>query len=156
MSFWGQRNNFFLHGVLFVGCIYTTVYIARCIYFCLYSRNIPPWWSLSTICITLLWRGRIFNHTINRIHYFFYYRIPSFWCQVPVHVQEVWLPRHFDFVRKQCAKEWSRSGWKKVITVWLGSMERLVKLINNSWRKRKRNHESEGVCISDTESCWFT
>jgi hypothetical protein len=29
----------------------------------------------------------------------------------------------------------------------------LVKLINNSWRKHKRNHEREG---SDTESCWFT
>jgi hypothetical protein len=31
-----------------------------------------------------------------------------------------------------------------------------VKLINNSRRKHKRNHEREGVCISDTKSCWFT
>ena len=31
-----------------------------------------------------------------------------------------------------------------------------VKLNNNSWRKHERNHEREGVCKSDTKSCWFT
>jgi hypothetical protein len=44
--------------------------------------------------------------------------------------------------------------------MWLRKLKciltKVVKRINNSWRKHQRNHEREGVCISDTKSCWFT
>ena len=40
--------------------------------------------------------------------------------------------------------------------IWLRKLKciltKVVKLIDNSWRKHKRNHDREGVCISDTKS----
>ena len=45
-------------------------------------------------------------------------------------------------------ENWSGGVELKVFKIWFVKI--FVKLINNSRRKHKRNHEREGVCISDT------